>query len=467
MNSDFVSRFEKFVEKFNEISNSRVTSESLKSSIKVTQKKLSSTKHEISRKILSKTYFSVSISSNHLIKLDIFNRIRIFLFRDHLVCLKQTYTRNNDQSISKNQSVEINVEKVENIKNLATTNLEKKVARDSSSFAFFEELKIQKSVKFFLSHTFKLSRELRFLFIEFVDNSSFFVVSAWSEISFWAFDNFIKNIFDFQEDFITVVERFITLTNSLDNDSLNKNRIVEFITTSFSNDINYQNSTAENEKNIENMSLVKNSLEFNADNEINEENQFASKSILFQMNIQEIAMFMFQLFIQNIQNQKSQIQIASFTSRSNFRIIDTNFFDSTLNIQFDTKDVMQIERDIYYKDVFLFVKRIKDVVTILSENVIRINLFTCLREIAQMWYTKEFNDLKKKVLRFLKNDTNRWCETLIKKFKQFVSSTFSNFISKRYILDDVRNKRNISSFVFQIMKHIKIVNIEDLHKQLI
>ena len=132
------------------------------------------------------------------------------------------------------------------------------------------------------------------------------------------------------------------------------------------------------------MSFIENSSEFNADNEIDEENQFVSKSILFQTNIQEITMFMFQLFIQNIQDQSSQMQIAFFTSRSNFRVIDIDFFDSILNIQFDAKDVMQIEKNIYYRNVFLFVKKIKNVVTILNKDVVRINLFTCLKKIAQV-----------------------------------------------------------------------------------
>ena len=78
---------------------------------------------------------------------------------------------------------------------------------------------------------------------------------------------------------------------------------------------------------------------------------------------------------------------------------------------------------------------------------------------------KNLNDFEKKILRFLKNNVNRWCEALIKKFKQFVSSALLNFISEWYILDDVRNKKDISNFVFQIMRHVKIINIEDLHEQ--
>ena len=178
-------------------------------------------------------------------------------------------------STSKYQSVKVKVEIIENIENLASVNLEKKIAKNLSNSAFFEEVAIQKSMKFFISHTFNLFREFRFFFIEFVDNSSFFFALAWFETSLRAFDNSIKNIFDFEKNLITVVERAIILTNSFDNDPLDRNRIVKLIITSSSNDISHQNLTVENEnENIENnnMSFVKNLSEISADNEINKKN---------------------------------------------------------------------------------------------------------------------------------------------------------------------------------------------------
>ena len=46
-------------------------------------------------------------------------------------------------------------------------------------------------------------------------------------------------------------------------------------------------------------------------------------------------------------------------------------------------------------------------------------------------------------------------------------STFQVFITNRYILNDLRNHKNIFNFVFQIMRHAKKVNINDFHEQLI
>ena len=351
----------------------------------MTQKKAStSSEHEISsREILSNTYFSVFIFSNHLIELDIFDRIRIFFFRDYLTRLKQVYTWNNDQSISKYQSVKIDVKKIKSTENPASVNLEKKVAKSSSNLAFSEEVATWESMKFFISHILKISRELRFSFIEFIDSSSFFFVFAWFETLLRASSNSIKHISDFEENFITVVERSIILTNLSDNNSLDRNRIVELIITSSSDDISHQNSTVENEnKDIENMSLVENSSEFSADSEVSEENQSVFESTLSQTDIQNITMSMFQLFIQNIQTDFS-ITI-QFISRNQFRAFDIEFFNSQLNTQYELKDVVQVKKTIYYRNVFLFVKQIKDTIIILSKDVVRINLFTCLKKTTQI-----------------------------------------------------------------------------------
>ena len=332
LDSDFISRFEKSTSKkskeFSEIFDSLMISETSKSLKKVTQKSAASAEHETSsREILSSTYFSVFTFSNHLIEFDIFDRIRIFFFRDHLTRLKQAYIRNNDQSISKYQSVEINVEKVKTLENLSTVNSKKKVAKNLSNIVLSEKTSIQESMKFFISHISTLSREFSFSLIEFFDSFSLFIIFVWSEIPRQAFNNLIKHTSDFEENFITVVEQFITLTNSSDIDSLNRNWIVEFIIISSSDENSHQNSTVKNEEeNIESMSFIENSSELSADSEFSEENQLVLRSTLFQTDIQNITMSMFQLFIQNIQT--NSLIAVQFISRNQFRAFDIEFFDS-------------------------------------------------------------------------------------------------------------------------------------------
>jgi hypothetical protein len=193
---------------------------------------------------------------------------------------------------------------------------------------------------------------------------------------------------------------------------------------------------------------------------------------LTQQNIQEIVLFMFNLFAQNVQDQtqtkaiEATIDIATIAKKNSFRASNVRFFDSQLNSFYDSDDVVQINRNLYYKNVYLFVKRVKDVVIMFDVEVVRINLLTCLRDSTQMWYIESLSDLKKKILRTLNEEIDHWCNALLKKFKKFVASTLNYLIIERYILNDVRANRNISSFVFQIMRQAKVANIANLHDQL-
>jgi hypothetical protein len=100
-------------------------------------------------------------------------------------------------------------------------------------------------------------------------------------------------------------------------------------------------------------------------------------------------------------------------------------------------------------------------------EAVQTNLSTCLKGSAQIWYTEGLSDLKKKALRTLEDGADHWCNALLKKFKKFVASALNYLTTERYILNDVRANRDISSFVFQVMRHVKAANIADLHDQLI
>ncbi len=112
---------------------------------------------------------------------------------------------------------------------------------------------------------------------------------------------------------------------------------------------------------------------------------------LTQQNIQEIALFMFNLFAQNVQSQTQtratktiNETIINIAKKNVFRAFDVKFFDSQLDLSYDQDDVVQIRRKLYYKDVYLFVERVKDAVIMSEAEIVRTNLSTCLRESAQI-----------------------------------------------------------------------------------
>jgi hypothetical protein len=197
---------------------------------------------------------------------------------------------------------------------------------------------------------------------------------------------------------------------------------------------------------------------------------------LSQQNIQRITLFMFNLFAQNVQSQTQTKTIETTTNvvtadvvttakKSSFRTSNVKFFDLQLNLSYESNDVVQVDRDLYYKNVYLFVKRMKDAMIMSDAKIVRINLSACLRETTQVWYIEDLSDLEKKALRTFEDDADYWCNALLKKFKKFVAFALNYLIIERYTLNDVRANRNISSFVFQIMRHAKAANIANFHDQ--
>jgi hypothetical protein len=203
-----------------------------------------------------------------------------------------------------------------------------------------------------------------------------------------------------------------------------------------------------------------------------EENIQRQLFTLSQQNIQRIVLFMFNLFAQNVQSQlqaktiETTANVVTAAKKSSFRTSNVRFFDSQLNFSYESDNVVQVNRDLYYRDVYFFVKRVKNVMIMSDAEVVRINLSICLRETTQVWYTEDLSHLKKEALRTLDEDADHWCNALLKKFKKFVTSVLNYLIIERYILNDVRANRDIFNFVFQIMRHVKIANITDLHEQL-
>ena len=192
---------------------------------------------------------------------------------------------------------------------------------------------------------------------------------------------------------------------------------------------------------------------------------------LSQQDIQKIALSMFNLFRDNIapKNDANAPNNSSGNDdrKASFRPQDVEFFDFILDESYGPGDVVQIKRDVYYRNVYLFVERIKNAVNMYTAEKVRSSLSSCLKKTVQIWYTEGLSDLKKKILRSLNIEVEKWCDALIKKFKQSVSSALQSFSSESYSLDDLKNKRDMSSFVFAIMRHAKAANIADVHGQLI
>ncbi len=106
----------------------------------------------------------------------------------------------------------------------------------------------------------------------------------------------------------------------------------------------------------------------------------------------------------------------STPSISAFRAEDIGFFTPHLDEAYGKGDIVQMGKDVYYRDVHLFLGQAKAAATIKGSHLICISLHICLREDAQQWYAAELLDLQRDGLHGGLGLDN-WIQTLTARFK--------------------------------------------------
>ncbi|KAN0072813.1 hypothetical protein V8E54_008927 [Elaphomyces granulatus] len=94
-----------------------------------------------------------------------------------------------------------------------------------------------------------------------------------------------------------------------------------------------------------------------------------------------------------------------------FKPEEIGFFDPELDQGLGDGDIISIGKELWMRNVFVFIQRIKDVTALKGSEVVRTNLPTCLRGAAQRWYSDELNDRDKITL-------SRWYTALAKRFRE-------------------------------------------------
>ena len=130
---------------------------------------------------------------------------------------------------------------------------------------------------------------------------------------------------------------------------------------------------------------------------------------------------MFNLFRDNIVF-KNEISISNnFNNddwKKSFRAQNVGFFDFILNESYDSNDVIQVEKNVYYKNVYFFVKKIKNVVNIYTIKKIKFNLSNCLKKTIQIWYIESLNDFEKKNISIVEHQNRK----MMRRFDQKIQA---------------------------------------------
>ena len=148
-------------------------------------------------------------------------------------------------------------------------------------------------------------------------------------------------------------------------------------------------------------------------------------------------------------------------SSKNIDYFDSNYENSSEKNFF----VVIFERHIFYRDVFIFIDRLKNSKKNFSEFKIKKYVVDCLKRNAFKWQFAKLSSLKKKFLRNVIVD--QWCETLIQRFKKRDASALKKFQVSFYTFIDVRNDKTPRAYVQNIFRHARAVDYNFTYHQLL
>jgi hypothetical protein len=156
---------------------------------------------------------------------------------------------------------------------------------------------------------------------------------------------------------------------------------------------------------------------------------------------------------------QSTAQSADFIKKWTADEID--FFDSNVD---DDDSVVNAKRHVFYKNIYAFVNRLKNMITIREDDKLRIVLSQCFRDAALIWHSIELFDMKKDLFRQI--NLSFWYQALVNRFKKRTFLTLFVLQNFKYTLNDARFEKDLRLFAQQIFRSIKTVNMNSIHNQL-
>lgn len=146
---------------------------------------------------------------------------------------------------------------------------------------------------------------------------------------------------------------------------------------------------------------------------------------------------------------------------------DIGFFDPHFNGRLvDTAEAIEHSgKDTYYRDVFVFLDRIKDYAETRSPELVRQNLSSCLRGTALAWYTTELTAEAKTELRTGSGIEN-WTARLQARFRQRANRAMAVVARERYTLDDARRRREPREYASTILRAAQAALLGDTFQHL-
>lgn len=145
---------------------------------------------------------------------------------------------------------------------------------------------------------------------------------------------------------------------------------------------------------------------------------------------------------------------------------DIGFFDPAYeDPSGKNASIVNAGRHVYYRDVFIFLDRLRDLSKGPTGDRVKDYISGCLRGEALIWYSTEVSELEKDLLRGASLD--QWCIALTRRFKVRSSKALLSFQNEKYTMADARSGKTPRSYIQQVIRHAKNADFASPYHQML
>ena len=158
--------------------------------------------------------------------------------------------------------------------------------------------------------------------------------------------------------------------------------------------------------------------------------------------------------------------VSQFENRINeWKIEKVDLFDSKMNkFNFENNYTVNVDRNFFYVDVYVFVDRFKNMIFLRDDDKLRIVIFQCLRKSVMQWHFMKLFDFEKNLLRNV--SFRQWYDALIIRFKKRSTFVLNLMQKKKNIFVDAKKQKNSRFYAQNIFRHVKIVYMNSVFNQI-
>ena len=153
------------------------------------------------------------------------------------------------------------------------------------------------------------------------------------------------------------------------------------------------------------------------------------------------------------------------TNSGHLRAEDVGYFDPEYQLEqgISNSPIINAGKHVFYKDVYFFTDRLKDLAVQRGEADVKVVMTTCFRGSALMWYSMELTELERTLLR--DTELDKWYTTLIGRFKTRTAVALSQLVGQTYSLADMK-RTSPRAFIQQMLHLAKSAEFHSTFNQL-